>query len=80
MCIGLKTIEIPESVTAIDSNAFRSCVSLKEIKLPDGLEKFGDNVFYDCKKIKAEYNGKVYQYKQMGELYAAVNDIRCMPN
>ena len=41
----LEEIEIPEGVTAIESDAFRYCEKLRTVKLPDSLTKLGAAAF-----------------------------------
>lgn len=50
-CDNLQSIELPESVTNIESYAFYSCDNLQSIKLPESVTKIGDYVFYNCKKL-----------------------------
>ena len=47
-CTGLKSIEIPNSVTNIDYMAFYGCTGLKSIKMPDNLTAIGSNAFTNC--------------------------------
>lgn len=41
----MKTIDLPDSVTTIDSFAFAACESLKEVTLPKDLKNAGESVF-----------------------------------
>ena len=50
----LESVEIPEGVTRIGSNAFSSCTGLTEIRLPDSLESIGSQAFKDT-AIKSLY-------------------------
>ena len=43
-CTNLKTINIPDGVVSIGSNAFNSC-SIRNIILPEGLKTIGDYAF-----------------------------------
>lgn len=47
-CTGLKSIEIPNSVTNIDYMAFNDCTRLKSVKMPDNLTSIGSYAFCDC--------------------------------
>ncbi len=47
-CIGLTSIEIPDSVTSILSGAFASCESLTEIIIPNNVTSIPNGVFYEC--------------------------------
>lgn len=42
----LQSMEIPNGVTAIGSNAFQDCTSLKHVTLPEGLTTIGSYAFY----------------------------------
>ena len=51
-CRELTSLNIPESVIAIGSNAFYYCEALEgELNLPKGLIRMGDNAFCGCKKL-----------------------------
>ena len=41
-------ISIPDSVTSIESSAFRNCSSLMSIVIPDSVTRIGDNAFNNC--------------------------------
>ena len=47
-CRGLRTMQLPEGLTAIGNQAFLKCESLRELHLPDTLEEIGDKAFYQC--------------------------------
>ncbi len=49
----LTEVVIPDTVTAIGTNAFANCSSLMAIQIPDAIETFGDSVFNGCVKLKA---------------------------
>ena len=42
-------VEIPDSVTTINSFAFDSCVGLEKIIIPESVEYIGESAFYYCK-------------------------------
>ena len=44
-------LELPESLTKIGANAFRSCETLKSITLPAGLTSIGSEAFFSCNKL-----------------------------
>lgn len=48
----LKEITLPESLTEIKAEAFRSCSNLRKINIPDGLKRIGESVFRDCTELK----------------------------
>ena len=50
-CNALKTIRIPEGVTAIDKSAFYKCNNLKAVELPSTLQSIGKTCFFKCKKL-----------------------------
>lgn len=49
---SVKGIEIPEGVTNLKANAFKSWKNLLEIKLPDSVTTIGTSVFEGCKSLK----------------------------
>ena len=55
--IGLTSIEIPESVTAIERQAF-AWTGIESIVLPAGLKKMGNNAFMGCMElVSVDLNG-----------------------
>lgn len=51
-CENLQSIEIPESVTYIGSNAFYGCKSLKTVTLNEGLTIIKGSTFSNCTSLK----------------------------
>ena len=47
----LKTVEIPEGITAIESEAFYHCEELMNVVIPDTVELIGDKAFYSCRTL-----------------------------
>lgn len=47
-CSSLPSIELPNSIRAIQDRAFYRCKQLKTIKLPSHLQHIGDYAFYFC--------------------------------
>lgn len=52
---GIESIEIPDSIKDISSEAFMNCQKLVTVKLPPTLNKFLSRVFSHCTSIK-EFN------------------------
>ena len=48
----VKTVEIPDSVKTIESNAFNNCIYIKTFKIGKGVTKIGDNAFFWCIGLK----------------------------
>lgn len=48
---GCSKTVIPDSVTAIDSCAFRGSTGLKQVELPAGLNSIGESAFMGCKEL-----------------------------
>ena len=40
--------KVPQSVTTIESDAFRCCRNLTNVTIPDGVTSIGDRTFLDC--------------------------------
>lgn len=48
---SLKSINIPNSVTTIESNAFRTCSSLQSIIIPASIKRIENNTFIVCPSL-----------------------------
>jgi len=60
---NIKTIEIPEGVKKISSNAFWGCENLVSVTIPASVTEFGDNVFKGCIGLQEIYlYGKYRDY------------------
>ena len=51
-CTSLKSVSLPDSMTAIPHDAFRNCISLTEVDLPENLQAIGSNAFAGCRKLQ----------------------------
>lgn len=49
---AIESISIPESVTSIESEAFRDCTKLADISLTTGLVSIGSSAFYGCTSLE----------------------------
>lgn len=47
-CIGLTSVEIPNSVTSIRDYAFSNCIALNGITIPSSVTSIGNYVFDNC--------------------------------
>ena len=52
-CIGLISVEIPNSVKVIGNSAFSICTSLKSIVIPNSVKIIGDSAFCKCTSLKS---------------------------
>lgn len=50
-CTALKSIKIPDGVTAIYSNGFFNCSSLTSIEIPNSVKSIGVSAFEDCSSL-----------------------------
>lgn len=48
---SLTSVLMPDSVTSIGKDAFRSCANLVSAPLPSSLTTIGDGAFYNCNKL-----------------------------
>ncbi len=46
-CPELRTVNIPQTITKIWSDAFRKCYELSKIVIPESVIEIGNNAFYD---------------------------------
>lgn len=51
-CTGLRSIDIPDGITAIGAGAFDGCTALREIRLPQSLDEIKDAAFRRCVALK----------------------------
>ena len=51
----LTSVTLPDSLAAIESEAFYCCYPLEEITFPDGLETIGSWAFYRCNVLQDVY-------------------------
>ncbi len=49
---NVKNIEIPASVTVIDTAAFQECISLESIVIPEGIAQISERTFNWCKSLE----------------------------
>ena len=49
----LKDVEIPNTITEINSYAFYNWMSLKSVKIPDSIKNIGEKVFYGCNSLES---------------------------
>jgi hypothetical protein len=52
-CVHLTEVELPHSVTHINSQAFCHCYALKKAVLPEALTHIGDYAFRECRLLEA---------------------------
>ena len=50
-CDGLKSINIPSSVTTIGAHAFDGCENLTSIDIPNSVTTIGKGAFYECQNL-----------------------------
>ena len=49
---GMKSIEIPSSVTRIGDKAFYKCTGLEKVVIPKNVTKIGQGAFLECRRLK----------------------------
>lgn len=60
---ALTYIQIPNTVTSIESKAFYICTALASVNIPDTVTSIGDRAFYRCNKLSDfNYNGTMSQW------------------
>lgn len=52
-CSSLESIELPQSLTRIGSNAFSGCVRLAKIDIPESVTLIGAGAFNSCRELAA---------------------------
>ncbi len=51
--IRVKSVTLPDTVTAIDMRAFKNCTGLEKVTIPDGVSFIGADAFENCKLLKS---------------------------
>ena len=51
-CTNLEKLELPETITILESFAFGWCVSLKNIKIPNSVERIENKCFIGCRSLE----------------------------
>ena len=51
-CIGVKSVEISNTVYSIGKSAFDNCTSLTSIFLPESIKRIYDYAFYQCSSLE----------------------------
>ena len=57
-CLGLKQVNITNSITAIEDYAFMQCPDLEAVAMGSGTERIGMNAFQGCTSLSAVRLGK----------------------
>ena len=52
-CKALQSIDIPNSVTTIENDAFESCSALQSIEIPNSVTTIESFAFRDCSALKS---------------------------
>ena len=50
-CLGLTSVNIPNSVTSIGDGAFYGCGNLTSVNIPNSVISIGGNAFYGCSSL-----------------------------
>ena len=56
-CDSLTDVVLPDSATAIDSQAFWGCDGLTGVRIPDGVTEIGSQAFKNCSGLEEVYIG-----------------------
>ncbi len=54
-CSTIKTIKLPETITAIGNNSFQNCTALTSVNVPAGVTSIGEFAFYGCTGISGDF-------------------------
>ena len=88
-CVGLRHVELPESLRAIEDHAFANCTCLQHINLPPKLGALGNRCFTDCitlkeiklpKRVAVIPSGAFYNCKSLTNVQSSVNLIKIEDN
>ena len=74
---GVETLQIPNTVTFINIEAFANCTSLKEVYIPNSVENFSASSLATCQQLRKMHfpNGTIYRDK----LFAYYNIGKIIP-
>lgn len=51
--VNLETVEIPDSIVVIESEAFAGCESLDDVIIPDSVAYYGNEIFSKCYSLSS---------------------------
>ena len=78
---ALKRVDIPDTVTAINSDAFGYCTSLEEITLPASLTSLDQQAFLNCSNLKKIiFRGTQEQWDAFGPLFITKGNVWWRPD
>lgn len=73
---GALAVVLPDSVTAIDEEAFWNCESLTDITIPKSVTKIGEGAFAGCKNLTIHLSAENVHYKTIeNNLYSYDCDV-----
>ncbi len=71
---------IPDTVKAIEDNAFKDCTSLTEVAMPDSIEKFGMDVFTNSPYMKKAFGDFVIMGGVLSKYLGADKEVTIPDN
>lgn len=71
-CVSLKSIEIPNSVTTIDKEAFFDCSAITSVRIPAGVSKIKGGIIGSCDNlVYIDVDSEIYYFCSVsGVLYS----------
>jgi hypothetical protein len=80
-CSSLKSIDLYEGITKIDSHGFYSCSKLVLTSLPESITSIKSNAFYGCKELVLTSLPKNLDTLETGAFYGCTNiNIKEIPD
>lgn len=81
-CTGLRSIDIPDSVTSLNNSAFQRCSNLVDVYMPSSLEEIREYAFDRCSSLSSVVipEGVTYIGADAFIGCTATTDVDCYPN
>lgn len=78
----LEVLQLPSTLTSINSSSVKGCVKLTEVEIPNGVTTIGDHAFANCSGLKKVTIPASVTMIDEDAFYTctAVDDVYCYPN